>query len=53
MSADELAGFEGLPYWQDAVKLRRYDDLAKIKALATPDVTHFLPAVAACLRKAG
>ena len=53
MSAAEIADFERLPYWREAVKLRRYDDLAKVKALATPDVTHFLPAVAASLRMAG
>jgi phosphonate degradation associated HDIG domain protein len=45
MSADEIAAFETLPYWREAVKLRRYDDGAKVQGLETPDVWHFLPVV--------
>ncbi len=52
MSADEIMAFEKLPFYADAVKLRRYDDLAKVRGLATPDVSHFLPAMAQCLRAA-
>ena len=52
MSAAEIAAFEHLPFYVEAVKLRRYDDLAKVKDRATPDVAHFLPAMAQCLRKA-
>lgn len=52
MSAAEIAAFEALPFWQEAVKLRRYDDGAKVRGLVTPDVRHFLPAVAASLRTA-
>ena len=33
MTADEIAELEFLSYWQDAVKLRRYDEDAKIKGL--------------------
>lgn len=50
MSAAEIAAFEALPYWREAVQLRRYDEGAKVKGLATPDVRHFLPAVERCLR---
>ena len=50
MSAVEITAFEALPFWREAVKLRRYDDGAKVRGLATPDVRHFLPAVAASLR---
>ncbi|MCA3344037.1 MAG: phosphohydrolase, partial [Roseomonas sp.] len=34
----------------DAVRLRRFDEGAKVKGLATPPVQHFLPYVAACLK---
>lgn len=50
MDADEIAAFERLPFWQEAVRLRRYDEQAKVKGLETPPVTHFLPHVAASLR---
>jgi phosphonate degradation associated HDIG domain protein len=50
MSAEEVAAFEALPEHKDAVQLRRYDERAKVKGLATPPVAHFLPAVARCLR---
>lgn len=46
MSAAEIAEFATLPYWQDAVKLRRYDEGAKVKGLATPNIAHFMPYVA-------
>ncbi len=50
MSAGEVAAFEALPQHAAAVQLRRYDEQAKVKDLATPPVAHFLPAVARCLR---
>ncbi|MGF1521417.1 MAG: phosphonate degradation HD-domain oxygenase [Leptolyngbyaceae cyanobacterium] len=31
------------PYAEDAVKLRRWDDLAKVADLKTPDLEHFRP----------
>ena len=52
MSAEEMAAFEAIPYCEDAVRLRRYDDGAKVKGLETPGAAHFLPYVAACLRPA-
>jgi phosphonate degradation associated HDIG domain protein len=45
MSAEEVAAFEALPHWAAAVQLRRYDEQAKVKGLATPDIRHFLPYV--------
>jgi [1-hydroxy-2-(trimethylamino)ethyl]phosphonate dioxygenase len=39
--ADEVAEFERSPYADDAVRLRRYDDLAKVAGLATPDLEHY------------
>lgn len=50
MSPDEVAAFEALPRHAEAVRLRRWDEQAKVKDLATPPVAHFLPAVARCLR---
>ena len=50
MSPAEIAAFEALPEHRAAVRLRRWDEQAKIKDLATPGFAHFAPAVAACLR---
>ncbi len=50
MSAAETAAFRALPHWREAVQLRRYDEMAKVKDLATPPAAHFLPFVAACLK---
>lgn len=49
MSGEEVAAFEALPHHAAAVTLRRYDDEAKVKDLATPPVAHFMGYVAACL----
>ena len=49
---DEFWAFEGLPYWQDALRLRRYDEQAKMRGLETPPIAHFLPHVAKVLRQA-
>ena len=46
MNAAELAAFMALPFAADAVKLRRFDEGAKVKGLETPIVGHFLPSVA-------
>lgn len=50
MSAGEAAGFAALPWSGAAVRLRRWDEQAKVAHLATPPVAHFLPAVARCRR---
>jgi len=42
MSADERADFERLAHWQEAVRLRRWDDTAKVANLRTPPLEHFL-----------
>lgn len=49
MSADEVARFEALPHHAAAVRLRRWDEAAKVKGLQTPGFDHFAPAVAECL----
>ncbi|PZW48646.1 phosphonate degradation associated HDIG domain protein [Humitalea rosea] len=49
MSAEEVAAFRALPQAEAAVRLRRYDEEAKIAGLETPPVAHFLPFVARSL----
>jgi predicted HD phosphohydrolase len=50
MSGEEVAAFRALPQAEDAVRLRRFDEGAKVKGLETPPVQHFLPYAAACLK---
>jgi phosphonate degradation associated HDIG domain protein len=50
MSPDEVAAFRALPHAEAAVRLRRFDEGAKIADLPTPPVAHFLPYLRACLR---
>jgi predicted HD phosphohydrolase len=40
---EELAQWEALPWWPDAVALRRYDDAAKVVGAPVPSVSHFRP----------
>ena len=42
-SDDEVAAWESHPWWQDAVRLRRYDDEAKVVDAATPTVQEYRP----------
>jgi phosphonate degradation associated HDIG domain protein len=49
MSSDEVVAFDALPQSAAAVKLRRFDEQAKVKNLKTPSIEHFLPAVGRCL----
>jgi [1-hydroxy-2-(trimethylamino)ethyl]phosphonate dioxygenase len=37
----EIRDFEALPNWQDAVRLRRYDDVGKDPARAVPELERF------------
>ncbi|TCZ53885.1 phosphonate degradation HD-domain oxygenase [Roseicella aquatilis] len=50
MSAEEAADFEARPYHADAVQLRRYDELAKVRDLVTPPVAHFMSCVTRVVR---
>lgn len=40
---EEAAEFLRRPYAEDAIRLRRWDDLAKIAAKPTPGLDHYLP----------
>jgi phosphonate degradation associated HDIG domain protein len=39
----EIKEFETSPFFQDAVQLRRFDDMGKVPALLTPDLEHYRP----------
>jgi predicted HD phosphohydrolase len=46
MSDQELQSFRDNPHWESAVRLRYWDDLAKVEKLPTPPIEHFLAYVA-------
>jgi [1-hydroxy-2-(trimethylamino)ethyl]phosphonate dioxygenase len=41
MDAEQRVAFQRRPYFHDSVRLRRWDDAAKVVGLATPDLEHF------------
>jgi phosphonate degradation associated HDIG domain protein len=49
MTAEECESFERQPYYSDAVRLRWWDDKAKIVGLACPAFEHYLPQIRAAL----
>jgi phosphonate degradation associated HDIG domain protein len=49
MTAAEAAEFEANPHHAAAVKLREYDDRAKVVGLVTPPLSHFRPYLEAAL----
>jgi [1-hydroxy-2-(trimethylamino)ethyl]phosphonate dioxygenase len=51
MSETELATYRANPHANAATALRRFDEAAKVKDLATPPVAHFLPYIAACEKR--
>lgn len=51
MNAEEVEEFEALPFFEDAVQLRRFDDLGKEPDLATPELEHYRPYLEAGLRQ--
>jgi predicted HD phosphohydrolase len=50
MSPAEQEAFRGNPHWQAALRLRRYDEAAKVAGAATPSLAHFLPLLARVAR---
>ena len=48
--AEAAARFVEQPHAADAVRLRRWDEAAKVAGLATPDLAHFVSALRACQR---
>jgi len=51
MAPAEVAHFAAEPFAEAAVRLRRWDDLAKRRDLATPAFEHFRPAMQQSLRR--
>ena len=51
-SPELAAGFIGLPYARGAVRLRRWDEAAKVPNKLTPDLAHVRPYLQACLAPA-
>lgn len=45
-SDDEVLEFERVPHYAAAVRLRRYDDLAKVQDAQTPPLPHYLSMLA-------
>jgi phosphonate degradation associated HDIG domain protein len=50
-SPAEVAEFEASPFAEDAVRLRRWDDVGKVAGLETPDLEHYRPVLEAALRR--
>ena len=50
MSDEERAAFERIPHYQDALQLRRWDDLAKVKGLEIPVIDTYRDIVQACFK---
>ncbi|HWA99887.1 MAG TPA: HD domain-containing protein [Pirellulales bacterium] len=53
MTDDDVTTFEQLPHAAAAVRLRRWDDAAKVPGLKTPSLEHFLAYVEQAARSAG
>ncbi|MEX3956666.1 phosphonate degradation HD-domain oxygenase [Trinickia sp. EG282A] len=51
-SREEADAFYRKPYASDAVRLRQWDDAAKDASIVTPDLEHFLAAVARVIKTA-
>jgi predicted HD phosphohydrolase len=49
MSDEEREAFEQIPHFQDALTLRRWDDLAKVKGLEAAGLETYRDIVQQCL----
>ena len=52
-SAGELAAFRARPHAEDAMRLRRWDDSAKVPGAATPPLAHYVAIAAGVTAGAG
>ena len=50
MSEAEVAEFESRPFADEAIQVRRWDDLAMVAARQTPDFAHYVPLLTSLLR---
>ncbi|KVP54369.1 phosphohydrolase [Burkholderia ubonensis] len=51
-SEEEAAAFLRRPFAEDALRLRRWDDMAKAEGRATPDLDHYMEIVTRQVRRA-
>jgi phosphonate degradation associated HDIG domain protein len=45
-----MQAYASLPRWREGLRLRRYDDLAKVQGASTPPLRHYLDIVAGLLK---
>jgi len=50
MSDTEIQAFSSEPFYTEALRLRRWDDIAKVPGKPTPAIEDFLPHFIACLQ---
>jgi phosphonate degradation associated HDIG domain protein len=50
MGSEERAEFEGNPFYRDAIRLRHWDDTAKVPGLDVPGLEHYRDRIAATAR---
>jgi predicted HD phosphohydrolase len=46
--AGQLAAFRAKPHAEDAMRVRRWDDSAKVPGASTPAISHYLEIAARC-----
>ncbi|XZG69677.1 phosphonate degradation HD-domain oxygenase [Chitinibacteraceae bacterium HSL-7] len=51
MTAAEVSAFERRPFGADAIRLRHFDDLAKVVGLSTPPLDHYLAIASTLIRR--
>ncbi|MDA2952982.1 MAG: hypothetical protein O2940_08365, partial [Actinomycetota bacterium] len=51
MTQNEVEHFETLPYFADAVALRKWDEAAKESDVSTPNFESYIPTMNAILRR--
>jgi phosphonate degradation associated HDIG domain protein len=51
MGPEEVRAFEAQPHHREAVRLRRWDDRAKVAGLEVPGLAHYRPRLQALLRE--
>ncbi|HWZ67239.1 MAG TPA: HD domain-containing protein [Stellaceae bacterium] len=49
-SPEEAAGFRALPFAEDAIRIRRWDEAAKVPGIPTPDLERYRATLQAALR---
>jgi predicted HD phosphohydrolase len=53
MDDEERASFEAEPFWREAVRLRRYDEAAKVAGLEVPGIEAYASRARRLLSQAG